>query len=686
MKKNFKKNVFCNFAICGLQGKLNLFVFVLLIVMAAPFSFGQEFEMNNMPPPQIQLRYAPVSLESKPSLFVTVTIPERWHVNANISVDEFLKPSQVQAEARGIEFGQPKWPNPKKEYNEILDFENLIFEGTFQIEIPVEKVAPAADSLSTVVVFSYQACSNSICLAPNAVKADMHFSAPLSNLESANQQEVANQGKNVNQVNVGEKKVDERASEKLEKPEPSEKRNAESFAIEFVNVENSKSLPTESQQETNQNIEKPMAASEMSVAEMSKPAPSQSSTLLLLLFAFLGGALLNLMPCVLPVLSIKLFSLIKQSGESGKRLVLLGLSTVGGILVSFWVLASIVTILRLNGGMPGWGIQFQSAAFLSAITAVITLFAMSFLGAFEVFLPGSAMTKMDAATKKEGLLGAFCTGALLVLLSTPCSAPFLGSAMGFAFNETTPVLFLFFTVAALGLSLPYLILAVCPKLLRFLPKPGKWMNTLQKIMGACLLATVAWLVWVGNRSFGGNGFTFLILIAALNVIFAFGIGKLAPPYKPFYREVAAFIVVIILNGAVTVLALPLLQKAEAHAETGWVAYSETGLDSLCRNGKVVFLDITADWCLTCKANEAGVLSGDSVQAFFEKEGIVKMQADWTHASMEVRELLQSLGRSGVPVYAFYAPNQKPIVLSEILTPGAIYRAYEKIKLQIPEEI
>ena len=178
------------------------------------------------------------------------------------------------------------------------------------------------------------------------------------------------------------------------------------------------------------------------------------------------------MPCVLPVLSLKLFSLIKQAGESRGRLVALGISTTAGILASFWTLAGIVAAIKAGGGIAGWGMQFQSAGFIAFMVIILTAFAMSFLGAFEVWLPGSATTKMDAAGHKAGLGGAFFTGALLVLLSTPCSAPFLGTAMGFAFTASTPVLFLFFTAAGLGLALPYLLVSAFPAVLKVFPKTG----------------------------------------------------------------------------------------------------------------------------------------------------------------------------------------------------------------------
>ena len=324
------------------------------------------------------------------------------------------------------------------------------------------------------------------------------------------------------------------------------------------------------------------------------------------------------MPCVLPVLSLKLFSLIKQSGKSRKRLFTLGLSMTGGILFSFWILATIIISLKSAGSLVGWGIQFQSIGFIAFMVILLSAFAMNFFGFFEIWLPGKTLTKMDGFTKKEGLAGAFFTGSLLVLLSTPCSAPFLGSAMGFAFSASAPVLFLFFTVAGLGLSLPYLIITLFPVLLSIFPKPGPWMVSLQKWMGLLLLGTVLWLLWVAKQTVGLEGFFLLIILSLMSMGFSFLTGKIAPPYKPFYREILLLLSsVLILFFTWQFAVSPTIDKAlkekKAAAfslekdESGFFPYSKEHLTSALEAGQPVLLDITADWCLTCKANEAAVL-------------------------------------------------------------------------------
>ena len=540
---------------------------------------------------------------------------------------QILKPSSIEIAARGIEFGEPKWPEPIKEYNEVLEFENLVFKGHFQIKIPVKAVADGYDSLTTNATFHYQACDNSICLAPASV--DIRIGRP--------------------GIGSGLKKNDE--ADGAQGLNGSQDLNGAAGKEGFEGKEGA------------------------------------AAVALLLFFAFLGGIILNLMPCVLPVLSLKLFSLIKEAGQARSRLVALGLSTTAGILVSFWVLAGIVAAIKAGGGAAGWGMQFQSPGFIAFMIAILTAFAMSFFGVFEVWLPWSATTKMDEAGHKAGLAGAFFTGALLVLLSTPCSAPFLGTAMGFAFTASVPVLFLFFTAAGLGLALPYLLVSAFPGTLKVFPKPGKWMVTLQKVMGVLLLATVAWLLWIVNEQAGGMGVALYAGIILVTVVLSFAIGKFAPPGTNFRVEVLGFVIgAIALVFSWFTFTAPQYEKilnerfearmAQQVLEGGWYRYSPEAVAEFAKAGRTIFIDATADWCLTCKANEAAVLSDKELLQKLDSAGVVRMKADWTRETPEVNALLRSMGKSGVPAYAIYPKGDvsQQIVLPELLTSGLILEA------------
>ena len=579
--------------------------------------------MNSMPPPEMEMEYSAGALRDGGTLSVSITIPEKWHVNANNVTDEFLKPSSIEAKADGIEFGEAVWPAPIKEYNEALELEILTFRGTFEVQIPVKGTAKKNDgsdadydSLGTEVTFHYQACDNSICLAPAS--------------KTIRQDALA-----TGTATEGDARAAVRNGSKKNGSEPDE------------------SGP---------------------VSEM------RAGVVALLFFAFLGGIILNLMPCVLPVLSLKLFSLIRQAGESRGRLLALGGATTAGILASFWALAAVVAAVKEGGGSAGWGMQFQSAGFIAFMVVILTAFAMSFFGVFEIWLPWGATTKMDAAGRKQGLSGAFFTGALLVLLSTPCSAPFLGTAMGFAFTASTPVLFLFFTMAGLGLALPYALVSAFPRVLRVFPKPGPWMVTLQKVMGALLLASVAWLLWIVNEQAGFVGVGLFTAMAVACIACSVLLGKFAPPGSAFGREIT-----IIGLGAVALtsfwLAAIAPQYEHAATETfnarmqqqvtadGWYRYSPDIIGDFAKAKRTVFIDVTADWCLTCKANEAAVLNRDEFRRAMDSLGVALVKADWTRETPEVNALLRSLGKSGVPAYAIYPAGDgtKQIVLPELLT-------------------
>ena len=574
--------------------------------------------MNSMPPPEMQMQYSAGALKDSGKLTVWVTIPEKWHVNANEVTDEFLKPSSIEVKAEGIEFGEVVWPAPIKEYNEALELEILTFRGEFKIEIPVKSIADKYDSLGTEATFHYQACDNSICLAP--ASKTISLSANAAGAKSSN-------------VNSSAKKND----------------------------------------------------SETEVTVASDAGASASAGIIaLLFFAFLGGIILNLMPCVLPVLSLKLFSLIKQAGESRGRLLALGGATTAGILASFWALAAVVAAVKAGGGSAGWGMQFQSAGFIAFMVVILTAFAMSFFGVFEVWLPWGATTKMDAAGHKSGFAGAFFTGALLVLLSTPCSAPFLGTAMGFAFAQTTPVLFLFFTAAGAGLALPYMLVSAFPKILKVFPKPGPWMVKLQKVMGVLLLATVAWLLWIVNEQAGTAGVGMYSIIVVASVACSVLIGKFAPPGVAFGREVAGFGLSIVVLVSIWFAAIaPEYERAasekfnarmqEQMTADGWYRYSPALIEEFAKAKRTVFIDATADWCLTCKTNEAAVLNRDEFRRAMDSLNVALVKADWTRETPEVNALLKSMHKSGVPAYAIYPAGDatKQIVLPELLTTAAI---------------
>ena len=635
--------------------------------------------MNSMPPPEMSMSYSAGALKAGAKLTVSITVPDNWHVNANIAADEFLKPSSIDVSAKGIYFGAPVWPEAIKEYSEALDMENLVFRGNFNVILPVDSVDGEYDSLTTIATFHYQACDNSICLAPAEKSIDLKG----TNLSAAKK----NDGEKFDLIFEDEKKDD--AAEVAGKnvagnKDASKPEGSADLGKGSANEGKGSADLGENSADAGENSADAGEGS-ADVGEGSADVGKGSAgTLILLLSALLGGLILNLMPCVLPVLSLKLFSLIKQAGESRGRLLVLGFSTAAGILASFWILAAVITIIKIGGGNAGWGMQFQSAGFIAFMVVILSAFAMSFFGVFEVWLPWGATTKMDEAGRKSGIAGAFFTGALLVLLSTPCSAPFLGTAMGFAFTASAPVLFLFFTAAAIGLAAPYLLVSAFPAVLKVFPKPGPWMVKLQKVMGVLLMATVCWLLWIVNEQAGGTGVGLFAVVAALAIAASFALGKIAPPGSAFVREVGSFVAAAIVIAAVWFAVLAPRYEAvvqarfdarisEQKTEDGWYRYSPALIEELAAAGRTVFIDVTADWCITCKANEAAVIGREDFARAMDSLNVVRVKADWTRETPEVNALLRSLGKSGVPAYAIYPAGDasKQIVLPEILTTGGI---------------
>ncbi len=650
MKLKDKKQKNRHFANNCLQESAIFFILGLFCVICPQSVLAEEFNMNSMPPPEMHMEYSAGALKDGGKITVSITVPDKWHVNANKVTDEFLKPSSIEAKAEGIEFGDAVWPAPIREYNEALELEILTFRGTFNVEIPVKGIAKDSDgsemnydSLGTEVTFHYQACDNSICLAPasKTIRLNGQLGATGNAAGKASGIGVAKKNES-NDGSAAENRAEITAGDRDEIASESRAGGAADNSAGFAGV------------------------------------------IALLFFAFIGGIILNLMPCVLPVLSLKLFSLIKQAGESRGRLLALGGATTAGILCSFWVLAAVVAAVKAGGGSAGWGMQFQSAGFIAFMVVILTAFAMSFFGIFEIWLPWNATTRMDAAGHKAGLAGAFFTGALLVLLSTPCSAPFLGTAMGFAFTASTPVLFLFFTAAGLGLALPYMLVSAFPKVLKVFPKPGAWMVKLQKVMGVLLLATVAWLLWLVNEQAGMSGVGMFAVVVAASVGGSIIVGKFAPPGAAFGREIATLGGSIVVIAAVwfAVIAPQYDAAATEHFNArmqeqmtadGWYRYSPALIEELAKAKRTVFIDATADWCLTCKTNEAAVLNRDEFRRAMDSLNVALVKADWTRETPEVNALLHSMGKSGVPAYAIYPAGDadKKIVLPELLTTAAI---------------
>lgn len=405
-------------------------------------------------------------------------------------------------------------------------------------------------------------------------------------------------------------------------------------------------------------------------------AEKPQSLLAYLGLAFIGGIILNVMPCVLPVIAIKVLSFFEQAKDEPARVRLLGLTFTAGIISSFMALAGVVIALQATGKSVGWGFQFQYPGFLIAMSALVLLFAMSLFGLFYVSVPGQ--TKVDELANKEGYSGTFFKGVLATILSTPCTAPFLGTALGFAFSQPWWTVALIFFTIGLGMSLPYLLLTAKPEWMRFMPKPGVWMEKFKESLGFVLLATVAWLLGVLGRELGIEGIigttNFLIALAFAGWL----VGRFIDLTSEQGRKITVYsIAAAIVAVAFYVFVYPLpgiggklepVKKADANSPIKWEPFSVEALDKELSAHKTVLLDFTADWCLTCKFNEKTVLNSAPVVDKIKALNVVPMQADWTVQDPQITQLLNKFNRSGVPLYVIFPaskPNQ-PIVLPEVI--------------------
>lgn len=387
--------------------------------------------------------------------------------------------------------------------------------------------------------------------------------------------------------------------------------------------------------------------------------PEQHNSLLWLLgAALLGGLILNLMPCVLPVLALKLGSVLQQQDRRQAEVRKQFLAASAGILASFWVLAAMSSLLRATQGAVGWGIQFQSAGFIGFMVLVTALFCANLLGLFEFRLPSSLSTRL-ATSGGNGLGGHFLQGSFATLLATPCSAPFLGTAVAFALVAPLGELWLIFTALGLGMSLPWLLVAALPRLALWLPKPGRWMGRLRILLGLMMLGSSLWLVSLLGNHLGTLATRWLmagLLLALLvGIIWRYGI-------RGFTLALSLSALIggaLLLGGAFTV------QGSASVDRVTWQPLSEQAITQALAQNKRVFVDVTADWCVTCKANKYNVLLRDEVQEALSAPNLVALRGDWSRPSDAIAAFLRKRGAAAVPFNQVYGPG---LPQGEILSP------------------
>lgn len=410
-----------------------------------------------------------------------------------------------------------------------------------------------------------------------------------------------------------------------------------------------------------------------------KPTPGLALALAL---AFLGGMILNLMPCVLPVLSLKVMSFVRHAGDRGAAW-RHGLAYTVGVLLSFWALAGLLLLLRAGGQQVGWGFQLQSPPFVVFLACLFFAIGLNLFGVFEVGL--SLTTAGGALHARSGLGSSLAGGVLATVVATPCTAPFMGSALGYGLSQPPAVSLLIFSALGLGMALPYLVLSLSPALLRFVPKPGRWMETFKQLMGFFMMGTVVVLVWIFGQQVGIDGVSALLAGLVILGLGAWVYGRGTVPGASQGRRRVAYALSAVLAAAGLFVGFAQARTAPAPAAgapvtmggIAWEAWSPEKVAAARAQGKPVFVDFTAAWCLTCQVNERVALGSAAVQERFRREGVVALRADWTRRDDTITQTLASFGRHGVPVYVLYGRGQaEPYLLPEVISAGLVLGALD----------
>jgi thiol:disulfide interchange protein/DsbC/DsbD-like thiol-disulfide interchange protein len=421
----------------------------------------------------------------------------------------------------------------------------------------------------------------------------------------------------------------------------------------------------------------------------STPALPAQSLWQMLLYAFIGGLILNIMPCVLPVIALKILGFVNEAKSEPRRVRALGLVYALGVLVSFLVLAGIVISVKASGIIPGWGMQFGSPIFIVCLTTLVTLVALNLFGVFEVVLGGRVSNTAGELASKHGAAGAFFNGVLATTLATPCTAPFLAPALGFAFAQSAGIILLIFLAVGLGLASPYILLSWNPAWLKFLPKPGAWMEKFKIAMGFPMLATIVWLFQIAASSYGKNVLwlgVFLVIVAFAAWIF----GEFVQRGRT-RKTLAAIIALLLLVGGYAFALEKELDWRAPYIQTqmngslkesadgiDWQPWSPEAVAQARASGHPVIVDFTADWCLTCQVNKKTSIEIPSVRKKIKDLNAVAFVGDNTHFPKNIAEELQRFQRAGVPLVLVYPknPDAQPVALPEVLTPGIVLDALD----------
>lgn len=587
----------------------------------------------------------------------TATPEESYHVYAAAVDDTASRTNFVVTDKAGLKLGQPE-PNEPPIVQQVVASlpEQHYHEGEVTWSIPVQVAADASPGQRRLSGYiGYQACTDTSCLPPKALRFTVLLDVVPSGQESTD-------GRLVRFASASFPEVMDTAAE-TRWVDPVAAGPADQAAAPAGTPQDQPlaAVPSESRQDT--------------------AAAIPGSLAMILLMALAGGMILNLMPCVLPVVGLKIMSFTSQAGEDRQRILALNVAYTIGILVVFWALAVLAVIstyswgqawLRLDGQMS-WGQQFQFFEFRYGVILVVFALALSFLGVWEIPLPGFVGGKStQQLQQKEGFSGAFFKGVFTTILATPCSGPLLGAVFAYTLGKSALVIMAIFTSIGLGMALPYLLVAMFPRLIAFLPKPGEWMDVLKQLLGFVLLATVVFVF-----TFFPNEDRVLVFMSLIGVWFGCWIIGLVPSWQTLAKRLSAWAGGIAATAAVCVSAFWI--TAAGPEVLAWEPYNEARLQQLQRQGRTVLVDFTAQWCLTCKMNYQVAINTRKTAELVERLDAVAMLADWTDFDDSIQEKLHELGSNSIPLLAIY-PGQhpdQPIVLRDTVTQGEVLAALEQ---------
>lgn len=710
--------------------------FLVLLLTLSTFGYANNFQDSFHDPVQAEIIHENRTVQPGKPFWVGIrlTMESGWHAYWKNPGDAGMTPDVQWALPEGYLVSELQWPTPK-----TFTAMEAIGYGYENELILLAEVTPSKNSHTLVEIaadLSWVVCDDSSCLPGGTeVKATIpvssatptphtshagHFSKARSQIPKQINPINGHRQNGLITLNIDHPSEIFHASFYPEQPEridssvdPIVIKSDQQFKVVLKEMNPSSSEPLKGVLVLNETVAydihvslNPLNTSDIALNLTGKTLKSNSTetyamadhsfkggVFLAIGLAFLGGLILNLMPCVLPVISFKILSFIKMAGQSRSLIFKHGLAFSAGVLISFWTLAGVLLMLQAWGHTVGWGFQLQEPLFVGILAAIILVFGLSLFGVFEIGT-GFASLAGQASTKTEtGLTGSFFSGILATAVATPCTGPFLGTAVGFAVTLPTYQAMLIFTSLGLGMASPYLLLGAFPQFLRFMPKPGNWMITFKEIMGFVMLATVLWLIWV----FGAqtDSLAIFILLSGFFIL-AIGcwiFGKWGTPIKKKLTRSISFVFTLgcfLLGGYAIIQAssIPSLSLEQTNnseiamadpsdLSSKWISFSPEKLAHYREQGIPVFIDFTAKWCLICQANHL-VLELDDVKAKFKEKGVVKMLGDWTKKDPIITEALSKYGRNSVPLYLLYG-NEEPMILPQVLTTDVVIEHLDKIK-------